>query len=102
VAVLIEGAWEIVENSDFVINRYRFQTASRTYYGDSIVNSVSDTITMTAGFLLASWLPARLTTAIAIALEASLAYLIRDNLTLNVIMLVHPFEAIKAWQSAAP
>src|SRR5262249_9657789 len=96
-AVVIEGAWEVIENSNFIIDRYRAQTASRTYYGDSIVNSVSDTITMAIGFLLASWLPARMTIAIAIALEAALAYLIRDNLGLNVIMLVHPFGAIKAW-----
>ena len=100
VAVLIEGAWEIIENTDFVINRYRTGTVSLEYFGDSIVNSVSDTVAMIAGFVLAARLPAWNTVAAALALELTLAYLIRDNLTLNIIMLVHPIDAVKAWQAS--
>jgi hypothetical protein len=98
-AVLLESGWEIFENTDFVINRYREVTISLDYYGDSVLNSVSDIVAMTIGFVAASRLPVWVIVSLTIALELFVAYSIRDNLTLNIIMLIYPLDAIKHWQA---
>ena len=98
IALVIEAAWELFENSPMIIDRYRAVTVSWGYSGDSIVNSVSDIGWMAAGFWLASRLPVKASIAIGIAFELFTLAMIRDNLTLNVLMLVWPVEAIKVWQ----
>jgi len=97
-AVLLEATWEVFENTPFVINRYRAATISLDYYGDSIINSMSDIASMMVGFWIARRAPLWLSVGLVIVLEVTVALIIRDNLTLNILMLIHPFEAIKRWQ----
>jgi hypothetical protein len=103
-AVAIECSWELLENSSFIIDRYRTATISLDYYGDSIVNSASDVLFASLGFVAASFFPARpkfwaVWIPIVIACELGLVLWIRDSLAINVIMLVHPIDAIRVWQS---
>jgi len=98
IAVLLEAGWEILENSPVIINRYREATMALGYSGDSILNSLSDVLMMSFGFLLAWRQPLWASVGLFIAMEVGCAIWVRDNLTLNVIMLVHPLDAIKAWQ----
>jgi uncharacterized protein DUF2585 len=99
IAITLEAAWEVYENTDQVINRYRAETISLGYRGDSILNSLADILACVVGLLLARRLPAVATVSWVIAVELILALWIRDNLTLNIIMLIHPIDAIKAWQA---
>lgn len=98
IAVVIEAGWEILENSPIIINRYREATMALGYSGDSILNSLSDIGMMAFGFFLAWKLPVWASVLLFLAMEIGCALWVRDNLTLNVIMLIHPIEAIKAWQ----
>jgi hypothetical protein len=99
-AVSIEAVWEVIENSEFVIRRYREQTAALGYHGDTVVNSLGDILVCGVGFVLAHRLGFRRTFALFVLTEVFLAFWIRDNLTLNVLMLIHPIEAVKEWQAA--
>lgn len=101
VALTIEGAWEAYENTDTVINRYRAATIALGYYGDSILNSMSDIVACLLGFVLASRLRWWWTVSWVVATEIVLAIAIRDNLTLNILMLVWPIDAIRKWQMGA-
>lgn len=98
VAMLLEGGWEVLENTPLIIDRYREVTASLDYYGDSIINSVGDCVAMLVGFFLASRLPVLASVLIVIGMELLAAWVIRDNLTLNIIMLIWPLDAIREWQ----
>ncbi|WP_313616645.1 DUF2585 domain-containing protein [Agrobacterium sp.] len=99
-AVLIEAAWELLENSPLIIDRYRSATMALGYSGDSILNSAMDTVFMALGFFFAARMPVWVTVVVALVFELFTGWLIRDNLTLNVIMLLWPIDAIKEWQNA--
>jgi hypothetical protein len=99
IAVTLEAAWELLENSPMVIDRYRTATIALGYTGDSVLNSLSDISCMMLGFLLARRLPVALSIALAIGLELLTLAVIRDNLTLNIVMLLWPIDAIRHWQA---
>jgi hypothetical protein len=98
-ATLVESAWEVLENTPWIINRYREGTVSLDYFGDSVINSLSDIGMMMVGFWLAARLPVRLSIGLALLLELIALVAIRDNLTLNVLMLLWPIEAVRDWQA---
>ncbi len=95
----LEAGWELLENSPMVIDRYRTATIALGYTGDSVINSLSDIGCMMLGFLLARRLPAWASIALAIGFELLTLAVIRDNLTLNVLMLLWPIDAIRQWQA---
>lgn len=99
IATLIESAWEITENTDMVINRYREVTISLDYYGDSVLNSTGDILAFVIGFLIATRLPWRYAIALLVVMETALAFWIRDGLLLNIIMLLSPIDALRQWQA---
>lgn len=101
IAASIAGAWEIAENSPYVINRYRSVTMSLDYLGDSVLNATADVMCCMVGFFVARALGVWKTLALFLLTETVLLFTVRDNLTLNVIMLVWPIEAIKVWQTGA-
>jgi hypothetical protein len=96
---LIESGWEVLENTPFVIDRYRTATAALGYTGDSVLNSLSDIAMMGLGFLAARKLPVWASIALLVVLELVPLLVIRDNLTLNAWMLVWPTESMQAWQA---
>lgn len=100
-ALGIEVSWEIIENTPMVIQHYREQALSQGYIGDSIINSLSDSITMILGFWAAWRFPWWVIVVVGLGLEIWVAYEIRDNLTLNIVNLIHVFPAIKSWQAGA-
>lgn len=100
-STLIEAVWEVAENTDTIIDRYREATIALEYYGDSILNSMSDIACMAVGFFLAARLPVWVSVTLFIAAELIVGYFIRDGLILNVIMLIAPQDWIRDWQSAA-
>ena len=97
-SLVLECAWEILENTDMIINRYREATISFDYFGDSVINSSADILAMVVGFFLAARLPVWASVAIIVVFEATTTWLIRDGLALNLLVLVWPLEAVKAWQ----
>ena len=98
-ATIIESGWEILENTPLIINRYREATIALDYYGDSVLNSACDILFMAIGFVLASRLRVWMSVAIVVFLELFVLWMIRDNLALNILMLVWPLDAVKRWQS---
>jgi len=101
VALLVEVGWEVIENTPLIIDRYREATAAIGYTGDSVINSLSDAAMMAIGFLAARRLPLWASVAIVLVLELVPLFVIRDNLTLNVWMLLAPNDWVRAWQAGA-
>ena len=101
IATVVECAWEIIENTDALIERYRGVTVSLDYFGDSVVNSAADVVAMWAGFWLALRLPVWASVSIIVFFELLTAWVIRDGLTLNIVMLLFPLDAVLEWQSAS-
>lgn len=98
-ALGIEVGWEIIENTPFVINHYREQALAQGYMGDSIINSISDSVAMIGGFVLAWRLPIIYTILLALAFEFLAGFFIHDNLALNILNFIHQFDFIREWQN---
>ena len=100
-AVVTESAWEVLENSRYVIEQYRENTASLDYFGDSIANSVGDVLACVAGFWIARKLGLWKSLVFFFLTEILLLIFIRDGLLLNILMLIYPLDRIKVWQMGA-
>ena len=98
IAIFIESSWEVLENTNYIINRYREATISLDYFGDSIVNSLADIVSCGIGFAIAHRVRLWWSAAIFFATEAILLIFIRDSLLLNLLMLVWPLEGVRQWQ----
>jgi len=98
-ALVLEALWELLENSPIIIDRYRAATIAQGYVGDSVLNSVSDVAMAGIGFVITKYSKIWVTVALIIAMEVGCLLWIRDNLTLNIVMLIHPIESLKTWQS---
>jgi len=98
-AACIEVGWEALENSPVIIDRYRTATVSLGYSGDSISNSLGDIVSFAAGFYVARTLGLRRSIAVFLAVELLMLWTIRDNLALNMLMLLWPIDAIRTWQA---
>jgi len=99
VAAAIEAAWEIIENTSWIIDKYREDTIALDYYGDSVLNSVSDMTMMVAGFMIASRAPVWVSVCLFVAAELFVGLIIRDGLLLNIIMLLYPLDWVRQWQA---
>jgi hypothetical protein len=99
IAMGLEIGWEILENTPWVIEAYRQQALAQGYVGDSTINSVFDTFSMMTGFFIARAIPVWISVVVVLVLELWAAYAIHDNLTLNVLNFIHPFDALTRWQS---
>ncbi|MFZ2621277.1 MAG: DUF2585 family protein [Minisyncoccia bacterium] len=99
IALIMEAGWELLENSPIIIDRYRAVTIAQGYVGDSVLNSVSDVVMSGIGFVIAKYSKVWVTVSLIIVMELGCLFWIRDNLTLNVVMLIHPVESLKLWQS---
>lgn len=100
-AIFIESSWEVVENTNYIINRYREATISLDYYGDSILNSFADIVCCAVGFLIAQKIKLWWSLAVFVVMEIILLFWIRDSLLLNILMLIWPLDAVKGWQGGA-
>ncbi len=98
ICVFMESGWELLENSNFIIQRYREATIALDYFGDSVLNSVSDILWCALGYQIASRLRPGQILFLFLGLELMTLYFIRDNLSLNVLMLIYPVQSIKDWQ----
>lgn len=98
ISIFVESAWEVLENTNYIIEKYRENTASLDYFGDSIFNSIGDVLACAVGFIIAYKLGWRRSIVFFILVELILIFWIRDSLLINIIMLIHPLEAIKTWQ----
>lgn len=99
-ATFVESAWEVLENTNAVVEHYRTATLALNYFGDSVFNSVGDVLSSAVGFWIAYKLRFWRSLALFVLTEIVLLFWIRDSLLVNIILLIYPIEAIKTWQGS--